>query len=686
MRILLTWVCMFFIFLNAFAQVTEPVTSNTEQQLENITENNEDQETEDDSYLQQMVQFIKNPIALNEADVADLNQLRILTPIQIQNFILYRNLVGKLIDVYELQAVPGWDIGTIQKIRPCISVSTQVSFAGTLKSRIKKGEHIILFRLSQVPERSKGYLIDSSTATNFYPGSPQKLLLRYKYNYKNLFQYGIVAEKDAGEQFFKGKQKQGFDFYSAHIFIRKIGIIKSLAIGDFTVNLGQGLTQWQSLAFKKSVDVMNIKREGEVLRPYNSAGEINFHRGIAVTLAKKNWQLTVFGSYRNIDANFVADTSQSRDDFVSSLQTSGYHRTKSETDDKAIQRQLTFGGNFSYLQKRLHLGINAVQYKFKFPLVKSADPYNKYALSGSSFGNYSFDYSYTFRNMHFFGEAAFTSSFSKAFVNGLLISASSRVDLSLLYRNISKSYQSLYTYAFTEGTYPTNEKGLYAGISIRPGSAWRIDAYADFYKFPWLRYRVDAPSTGSDYLIQLNYKPNKQLEIYTRYHAESKAINSNPAQLTLSPVIQQPKKNWRTQVSYKINTAVSIRSRAEIVWFDKSGAAEEQGFLIYFDFIYKPFLRPFSGNIRMQYFDTEGYNSRIYAYENDVFYSFSIPVFYEKGYRYYANINYDLNKKISFWIKWAQTLYRDKSLIGTGLDEIKGNSKSEIKLQIAYKF
>lgn len=686
MRLLLTLICMLFVFLNSFAQVTEPVTTNTEQQLENITENNEDLETEDDYYLQQMIQFVKNPIELNEADVADLNQLRILTPIQVQNFILYRNLVGKLIDVYELQAVPGWDIATIRKVRPYISVSTKISFISSLKTRLKKGEHIVLFRLSQVPERSKGYLIDSSTATNFYPGSPQKLLLRYRYNYKNLFQYGIVAEKDAGEQFFKGKQKQGFDFYSAHIFIRKAGIIKMLAIGDFTVNLGQGLTQWQSLAFKKSVDIMNIKREGEILRPYNSAGEINFHRGIGITVAKKNWQLTFFGSYRKIDANFVADTSQSQDDFVSSLQTSGYHRTKSETDDKGIQRQLSFGGNFSYQLKRLHLGINAVQYKFKFPLVKSADPYNKYALSGSSFGNYSFDYSYTFRNVHFFGEAAFTPSFSKAFINGLLISASSRVDLSLLYRNISRSYQSLYTYAFTEGLYPTNEKGLYAGISIRPGSAWRIDAYADFYKFPWLKYRVDAPSTGSDYLIQLNYKPNKQLEIYTRYHAESKAINSNPAQLTLSPVIQQPKKNWRTQVSYKINTALSIRNRTEIVWFDKSGPAAEQGFLIYFDLIYKPLLRPFSGNIRLQYFDTQGYNSRLYAYENDILYSFSIPVFYDKGYRYYININYDLNKNISFWVKWSQTIYRDKSLIGTGLDEIKGRSKSEIKLQAAYKF
>jgi len=686
MRVLPILICMLCSASGSFAQVTEPVAPNTEQQLENITANNEDQETEDDSYLQQLVYLIKNPIELNEADVAELNQLRILTPIQVQNFILYRSLVGKLIDVYELQAVPGWDIATIQKIRPYINVSNKISVQESFKVRMKNGEHTILLRGSQTAERSKGYLIDSSTATNFYPGSPQKILLRYKYNCKNVFQYGIVAEKDAGEQFFKGKQKQGFDFYSAHIFVRKLGIIRSLAIGDFVVNLGQGLTQWQSLAFKKSADVMNIKREGEVFRPYSSAGEINFHRGLAITLAKRKWQLSIFGSYRNVDANFVADTSQNQDDFISSLQTSGYHRTKSETDDKAIQKQLTFGGNFSYRIQRLHLGINAVHYTFKFPLVKSTDPYNKYALSGSSFGNYSFDYSYTFRNVHIFGEAAFTSSLSKAFVNGLLISASSRVDVSLFYRNISRSYQSLYSYAFTEGTYPNNEKGLYAGISIRPASAWRIDAYADFYKFPWLRYRVDAPSTGSDYLVQLNYRPNKQLEIYTRYHAESKAINANPAQLTMSPVIQQPKKSWRTQVNYRVNTAISIRNRTEIVWFDKKGAAAEQGFLIYFDFIYNPMLRPFSSNIRLQYFDTEGYNSRLYAYEQDVLYSFSIPVFYDKGYRYYINANYDLNKKLSFWLKWSQTVYNNKNLIGSGLDEIRGNIRSEIKLQAIYKF
>ncbi|MEO6252259.1 MAG: helix-hairpin-helix domain-containing protein [Ferruginibacter sp.] len=686
MRIIFVLIFVLFIAGHMHAQVTEPITPGTEQQLEGITENSEDLETEDDSYLQQMVQYINNPINLNTADVAELNQLRILSPIQIQNFILYRSLFGKLVDLYELQAVPGWDITTIQKIRPYINVSSQVLITNTINSRLRNGDHSVLVRVSQVPERSKGYLLDSASATNFYPGSPQKFLFRYKYTYKNLFQYGIVAEKDAGEQFFKGKQKQGFDFYSAHIFARKIGIIRSLAIGDFTVNLGQGLTQWQNLAFKKSVDVINIKREAEVLRPYNSAGEINFHRGLGITLAKKNWQFTVFGSYKNIDANFVADTSQSQDEFISSLQTSGYHRTKSESADKGVQRQLAFGGNFSWQYKRLHLGVNGIHYMFKLPLIKSTEPYNKYALSGKSFGNYSFDYAYTFKNLHFFGEAAFTSKLDKAFINGLIISASSKVDMSLLYRNISRSYQSLYTSAFTESTYPNNEKGLYAGISIRPNNSWRIDAYADFYKFPWLRYRVDAPSTGSDYLIQLNYKPNKQLEIYTRYHSESKAINFNPDQLTLSPVIQQPKKNWRTQVSYKVNTVITLRNRTEMVWFDKNGKAAEQGFLTYFDLIYKPMLKAYSGSLRLQYFETDGYNSRLYAYENDVLYSFSIPVFYDKGYRYYININYDINKKLSLWVKWTQTIYNNKSLVGSGLDEISGNTKSEIKLQAIYKF
>jgi hypothetical protein len=570
-------------------------------------------------------------------------------------------------------------------LKPYIMVSSKVDMFNSIGSRLKNGRNALLLKGIQTLEKSKGYLLNSSNATNFYPGSPQHVLIRYKYIFKNLLQYGVTGEKDAGEQFFKGGQKSGFDFYSVHFFVRNLGIIKSLALGDFTVNLGQGLTQWGGLAFRKGPDVLNIKRQSDVLKPYNSAGEILFNRGVGVTLQKNKWEATTFAGYRKIDANFNADT-LNFEDFVSSLQTSGYHRTASEVADKNSQGQLTLGGNIAYSTDRFHAGINAVHYNFEYSITRPAYLYNAYALSGKTAGNYSIDYSYTYKNMHFFGEAAIDEDLDKAFINGLLISVDPHVDMSFLYRNISRGYQSLYTNAFTESTYPTNESGFYAGIAISPSSQVRIDAYADFYHFPWLKFRVDAPSTGNDYLVQLTYTPNKQVEIYTRYHTEKKAINYNPDGAILNPVITQPKQDVRTQFSYKLNAEFTLRSRVELSWFDKKADDAGNGFLIYTDVLYKPVFKSFSGNIRLQYFETDGYNSRLYTYENDVLYAYSIPVFYDKGYRYYVNINYDLNKKLSVWARFAQTVYPDKKVIGSGLDLIKGNTKSEITLQAIRAF
>lgn len=668
-----------------FAQFTEIPATGTEQQLENSTANNADADTEDDSYLQEMMQFQKNPLNLNTVDGSSLKDLKILTAIQVDNLISYRRLLGKLLSIYELQAIPGWDIQTIRKLRPYVTVSNTLNVMASLGTRVRAGEHTLLARVTQVLERSKGFLSDPSSAGNFYPGSPQRLLIRYKYVYKNLLQYGIVAEKDPGEQFFKGSQRGGFDFYSAHIFIRNLGIIRSLALGDYTINMGQGLIQWQSLAFKKGPDITATKRESSILRPYNSAGEINFHRGVGITFGKKNWEATFFASYRKLDANFITADTLVDEDIVSSLQTSGYHRTKSETDDKNIQRQVAFGGNISFQFNKLHVGLNTIQYQFRYPLLKDAQPYNKFALKGKSFGNNSADYSYTFRNMHLFGELAITDKNGLAFINGLLVSVSTNVDMSFLYRDITREYQSLYSNAFTENAYPTNEKGFFSAISIRPAAQWQIDAYVDLYRSPWLKYQVNAPASGSDYFIQATYRPNKQLEIYSRFKRELKAANYNPDEQVLTPVVFQPKQNWRTQFNYKLNQQFSIRSRVEIVWFDKKGGEASQGFLLYADVIYKPMMKPFSANIRLQYFQTDDYNSRLYAYENDVLYSYSIPVFYEKGYRYYLNINYDLTRKLSLWGRIAQTLNPGRSSIGSGLDEINGNRKTEVKLQVLYK-
>jgi hypothetical protein len=187
-----------------------PLQPNTtvEQQLENITENNEDMETEDDSYQQELLEYQKNPINLNTVPESVLKELRLLSPVQIQSLLSYRQLLGNLISIYELQAVPGFDIATIQRLRPYITVSNQPDILGSIGDRLRDGDNTILVRVTQVLEKSKGYLVDPASGHNFYPGSPQKLYVRYRYNYKNLLQYGVVGEKDAGEQFFKRFSKE----------------------------------------------------------------------------------------------------------------------------------------------------------------------------------------------------------------------------------------------------------------------------------------------------------------------------------------------------------------------------------------------------------------------------------------------------------------------------------------------
>jgi DNA uptake protein ComE-like DNA-binding protein len=675
----LIFLILYFINYDCKAQDIPPA---AEQQLENLTDA-EQAETEDDSYLQQLDYFRGNPLNLNTADVADLRELRILTDLQIANLLSYRRILGNFIHIYEIQAVPTWDVQTIRKILPFITIASPVSVRDNLASWFKGGEHSLLLRYAQVLEKQKGF--EASTSGSKYKGGPQKVFFRYRYRYKNQLQFGLVGDKDAGEQFFKGAQNKGFDFYSVHFFARKIGVIQALAVGDFTVNMGQGLVQWQSMAFKKSGDITGIKRQSATLRPYNSAGEFNFHRGVGITIRKKNIESTFFGSWRKISANLSTDTSN-YGDYVSSFLMSGNHRTSSEIANRNNLKQLSFGGNLRYSGNRWHVAVNTVAYNFSAPVQKRNEPYNAFALSGRNWYNISIDCSFTYKNFHLFGEAAADKGFHKAILSGLLVSVDQKVDVSVVHRAIAMDYQAVNANAFTENTYPTNENGIYFGVTAKPAMAWRIDLYSDHYKFPWLKYQVDAPSSGRDFLAQLTYTPGRQFEIYSRFRAEAKHLNKKEYSANTNALAEIPKVNWRVHASYRISNSVILRQRVEVTWYDKNENTREEGYLMFADVLYKPLMRPFSAVARLQYFETDGYNSRLYAYENDVLYSYSIPVSYDKGHRYYFTLNYDVSKKLAFWLRWSQSIYSEKDTIGSGLDGISGNRRSEIKLQVRYVF
>src|SRR5687768_15883471 len=118
---------VFFILLCLFVTVPgfcqdEDIDEETAQNLENIAEESEDvlNEGEVNDYLY----YIKHRVNLNTADEEELKSLNLLSDVQIANLFLYRKVLGPLIHIYELQAIPLWDIRTIRRLLPMVSIES----------------------------------------------------------------------------------------------------------------------------------------------------------------------------------------------------------------------------------------------------------------------------------------------------------------------------------------------------------------------------------------------------------------------------------------------------------------------------------------------------------------------------------------------------------------------------------
>lgn len=645
---------------------------------------NDDRESEDDGRLQLSDHLLRQRFPINQADPEEMGEALGLTDLQVRNFDRYRRLLGPFTDLLELQAVPGWDPETIRRVLPFLILSRDPFLMPVLRERLKKGEHQVLFRSGVQFEQAAGYRASAGAGPAF-TGDRSKFLLKYDYRFRTLLQWGVTAEKDPGEPWFPGGVRKGFDHQSWHIAMREFRWLKALVVGDFQLNLGQGLVHWQGMAFRKTTDAMLVMRQGPALRGYSGTDENRFHRGIGVHLQRRNWEWLCFLSMDRLDGNLGRDTGSRDDPHLTSFQTSGSHRTSAEREDKDVFRQRVLGGSLRYGHGDLRISFNGINYAFNMPVRREPLPYNLHAIAGRRWSNYSVAYGLTLRNMHLFGEAAMDRRGNTAFLQGLLASLHARADISLLFRHISPAYRALQANAFTENTEPMNESGIYTGITIRPAPGWRIDAYADIFRFPWISYRVDRPASGAGHMVQVDWKPHKKLEMYLRWQRESKSYNQEVPDDNMSVIQQMPRTGLRWQLSFQPSSAIRVRSRLECTW-QGDGPDREQGFLTLLDIICKPMGRAFSVTGRFSFFETGGYGSRVYAYEHDVLFYNAVSVFFDKGARYYLIFSRKFGSHWHFSCKLSRSVYPDEVSIGSGTTGLDGNSRTELRGQLIYRF
>jgi hypothetical protein len=682
---LIAW-CMSFP-ISGYAQADEQKNLLIEQLIEDIASSlDEGQELDYTNLFEDLAYYYEHPINVNSARPEELRELFILTDIQIANLQRHIDRYGSLRSIYELQAVDDFDLPTIRKLAWFVTAQPVLRLENfQLSDFFKNASHDLFLRYKRNLQLQDGFIPDPATGVPDYAGSPDYLYTRYRLNYKKSFRAGFTLEKDAGETMQKGP-----DFYSAHAMYSGQTWLKQFVVGDYQALFGQGLTCWNGLAFGKSPFISNVKRNGIGLRPYSSVQETNFFRGAAATIGKKNIELTAFLSDKRIDGNASTaseDSLLTDDEFiVSSLPVGGLHRTDSEIANKNLVREQSFGGHARYSHRMFSFGATALHTRTNALLLPNTDLYAISRFSGSENSVIGADYQAVLGNANFFGEAARSANGGVSMLHGFVAALHPSLTLSAVWRFFGNEFQNNKANVFGENSLTaSNERALYTGIQANLSNKFTLTAYADLIRYPWLRYRVDAPSVATDYLAQLNYKPDKKNEIYLRYRRRTNVLNTSNTEAIITYPSDVVQENWRINGSYQVHPNVQLRSRAEWSLYTKEGE-QSRGFVIYQDLNYKRLGSRATFTLRYALMDCPDWNARIYAYENDVLYAFSILPYTGRGSRMYGMIKWDVARGVDLWVRYGAFLYNQTRVITGETASPNELIKSDIHLQLRLQF
>lgn len=605
----------------------------------------------------------QHPIPINIAIKEDLQRLHFLSDLQIDDLIAYRKRTGQIYTIFEMAVIDGFTYELLKKLEPFIRFKVYES-----EATYKKSANDLIIRSTRA-------FSNQHTGTTAYEGSAERYYLRYKH-ISNTLEYGMVGEKDPGEAFFKGSNKQGFDYLGAYANVTLGASKQKLFIGDYHVRFGQGLVASHGFSLGKSSEATQVFSSGQGIRSSASTDENQFFRGLTGQIKAGKFTFMPFVSIRQLDAHI--DTIDGKTAFAA-FQNSGYHRTPSEIEGKNALEQKAGGANLGFSYNRWSIGFTAVYTKFNATMKRSKDLSNYYLWEGQENIVAGMDWKGSVKNVFLFGEVAASADNGKALLTGMLFKPAANAELTVLYRNINKTYFSLFSNTFTESSKTNDEKGYYLGFKCFPLTALSFQGYADLFEYRWIKYTTASPSKGFELLGQLTYNPSERTELSVRFFQEEKEVKVNSNNLKYNQI--QKINRYRLNFAQRINNHLSLKSRVEFSVYSKLNS--ENGFLLYQDLIFKPVTKQFSLNGRLAWFKTDGYNSRHYAYENDLLYTFSIPALYGEGIRTYMNFRQNFSENVSLWLKMAAQHAISSSAT---VDNQEQDTRYELKIQLRYQF
>ncbi|MBK8981083.1 MAG: helix-hairpin-helix domain-containing protein [Ignavibacteria bacterium] len=644
-----------------------------------------DTDTEDPDILEDLETLRRNPLDLNKVTFDELALIPFLNSMTARNILNYRSEIKKFKSKRELLKVKGMSAELYEKIKIYLIVrksssdviidetgliykSSQLKILDNITTRVRS-------RFMQDLQTKHGYLTDK------YEGTKPKLYTGLKLKYGkagSTLEINLTMEKDPGEKHLN-------DFTSGYFAAEKLFGFRKIIAGDYSLNFGQGLTLSGSGYFSKGIDAVSpLKRKGKGIKGYTSVSESQFFRGAAISYELGNFVTDLFYSDNYFDASIDAHSGN-----VSSFYNDGYHRTSSEIGRKKSVKEKFFGGRVSYSKGFLRSGITYWSGKFSIPVLKDTIK-ELYNFSGNKSESIGADYDVLVKNLNFFGEWTHSASGAVASINSVSFTFPGTAELIFSYRNYPYNFISVHSSGFGERSGETrNERGFYAGLTLKPFKGLTLNTYFDQYKFPYRSFLNPLPVSGNDFLINADWRAEKGFVINLKIKNEIKGdivtvIDSIQRDVKLTDNRHQF--NARLGFIYQLSDALRFRSRFEFVnvRYRESGNASK-GSLFFSDMR----LNPFPGlvfDMRIIFFDTENYDSRIYEYENDIKGVMSNTALYGKGKRWYAVLRYKPFRLFEISAKYSETYTDGVKFTGSGNDRIDGDINNRLNIGVEILF
>lgn len=632
--------------------------------LDNIfSDDDEDATAKEDSY--NMICYLElHPININTATRADIEQLPFLTRRQAEDICEYVFYRRPLVSLGELAMIESLDNNRLRLLQTVLEVGpADNKFAmPKLKDVAKGGEHSLTATLKVPAYKRKG-------DTNGYLGYPYKHWLRYDFRYAGKVRIGLTASQDAGEPFVFSSGQPGYDYCSAFAELKNIGRIERIVVGRYRIHLGLGLVANTGFSMGKTAMLAYMGKHRTPVSAHSSRSEAGYLQGAAATLAlTPRLRITAFASYRKADATLNPDKQT-----VATLVESGYHRTPAEAAKRKNTACADMGASVAFDKNGWHLAANAIYTSFSRELQPRGEQlYKRYRPRGSRFFNLSADYGYINRLLTIDGETAADRHGNLSTLNSIGLKLSPKLQLTAVHRFYTYRYNAIRAGSFGFGSDAKNESAIFVGATWRPSRRLTVSAYSDVGYMAWPEYGVSQSAMAVDNMAEATLAVGGAT-LTARYKMRLRQDDSGPG----TPLANTTEHRFRAAVAATPAPWATAKVQADYALACSDNT--RHGYMLSARAAAK--LKPVALTLAGAYFNTSGYNTRMYLYEPGMAYSFASTMLTGHGVRYCAMAKAALGGWLELAARVGVTNYFDRSAIGSSLQRIEASSMADIELQ-----